>query len=428
MKLLNQSIKYLSVSILAIVTVWSIYFYFNMLNEIKSSVDEGLENYKRLIIQNAEKDSTILTKKYFDESFFTIHQINKKDAFSIKDIYKDSILFMQDNDDEEPEPEPVRMLTSAFELNDKYYKLKVVNSMVEEDDLIEELLGDVIWLYIILISGIIFINNVVLRKLWKPFYNFLNQLKKFQLGNTPNLPSTNTNIKEFTDLELAVNALLEENISAFEQQKQFIGNASHELQTPLAIAINKLELLIENENLKNNQAKSIAEVMSIIERLIRLNKSLLFLTKIENKQFLDNQTILLNEVVQKNVNDLEEIATFKGVKIQVKSARDLYVKMDISLANIIVSNLLRNAVFHNINDGNVYVEITEKSIKISNTGSEQKLDENLIFTRFYKPNNNTNGTGLGLAIVKAIANLYRFKISYSYNKSLHHFQVEFIST
>lgn len=110
MKLLNQSIKYLSASILAIVTVWAMVFYFKMLNEIKSSIDEGLENYKRLIIQNAQKDSTILTKNYFDESFFAIRQINKKQALSTKDKYLDTELNMQDTDDEAPEPEPVRML------------------------------------------------------------------------------------------------------------------------------------------------------------------------------------------------------------------------------------------------------------------------------------------------------------------------------
>src|SRR5690606_20560195 len=357
MKLLNQSIKYLSVSILTIVTVWAVVFYFNMLNEIKSSIDEGLENYKRLIIQNAQKDSTILTKNYFDESFFAIRQINKKQALSTKDKYLDTKLNMQDADDEAPEPEPVRMLITAFELDGNYYELKVANSMVEEDDLIKELLYDIVWLYISLIIGIIFINNLVLKKLWKPFYDFLNQLKKYRLGKTKKLPIIKTSTKEFTDLQNAVNALLKHTTETYEQQKQFIGNASHELQTPLAIATNKLELLIEKGNLQNEQAENIAEVMSIIERLVRLNKSLLLLTKIENKQFLDNQQILLNDIVKKNVSNLEEMAIFKNVKITVNENAKLSIQMDASLANVIISNLLKNAIFHNIPDGDVFVEI-----------------------------------------------------------------------
>lgn len=428
MKLLNQSIKYLSISILAIVTIWATAFYFNMLNEIKSSIDEGLENYKRLIIQNAQQDSTILTKNYFDESFFAVRQISKQQALSVKDKYIDTALYMQDADDQNPEAEPVRMLITAFELNGQYYELKVANSMVEEDDLIKALFYDIVWLYISLIIGIIFINNWVLKKLWKPFYNFLYQLKKYRLGTTQTFPKVKTKTKEFADLQMAVNTLLKHTTEAYEQQKQFIGNASHELQTPLAVATNKLELLVENGNLQNNQAERIAEVMGIIQRLIKLNKSLLLLTKIENKQFFNNKLVSLNEIVRNNVSELDEIAIFKKVKVEVIETAALSVKMDKLLANVIISNLLKNAIFYNVPNGKVLVEIAEKTIKISNSGNSQKLNENLIFARFYKPENNSKGTGLGLAIVKAISDLYGFKVSYSFKGNLHCFQVEFIST
>ncbi len=425
MKLFNQSIKYLSSSILVIITAWAVVFYFNMLNEIKDSIDEGLENYKRLIIQNASQDSTILEQHAFDENFFSIQKRSKKQAFSIRDRYIDTLLYMQDDDDKETEAEPVRMLITAFELKGQYYELKVANSMVEEDDLIESLLHDTIWLYVSLIIGIILINNFVLKKLWKPFYALLNQLKNFRLGKTQALPSVKTKTREFTDLQNVVNVLLQHTTQTYEQQKQFIGNASHELQTPLAIATNKLELLIEKGDLQNEQAENIAEVMGIIERLVRLNKSLLLLTKIENKQFLDNQTVSLNEIVRKNVSDLEEIALFKNVKFYVNETAQLSVQMDASLANVIISNLLRNAIFHNIPNGSVTLLITDKAVKISNTGSGQMLDKNLTFTRFYKPNNQTSGTGLGLAIVKAISDAYNFKVSYSFENSQHCFQIFF---
>ncbi|UCS91748.1 HAMP domain-containing histidine kinase [Echinicola marina] len=425
MKLLNQSIKYVSISILGIVTVWAVIFYFNMLNEIKSSIDEGLENYKRLIIQNAAQDATILNKSYFDESFFAIRKIDKEEALSLKDQYLDTELYMQDADDELPEIEPVRMLITAFELKGEYYELKVANSMVEEDDLIKELLDDALWLYLSLIIGIVLINNFVLKKLWRPFYDFLDQLKKYRLGKTAILPQSKTKTKEFTDLQIAVNALLQHSTEIYEQQKQFIGNASHELQTPLAIATNKLELLIENGKLNNEQAESIAEVMGIIERLVRLNKSLLLLSKIENKQFLDNQTVSFNDLVHKIIHNLEDMAAFKGVEIMVNDSASLAIVMDVSLAEVIISNLLKNAIFHNKPKGKVFVEIASNSIEISNTGNHQELDEKLIFTRFYKPKATSAGTGLGLAIVKAIADLYDFEVSYSFDQGLHAFQIVF---
>ena len=160
---------------------------------------------------------------------------------------------------------PCECLSTAFESYGRYYELTIVNSMVEEDDLIEELLRKAVWLYVILIAAIIIINNVVLQRLWKPFYDFLEQLKGYRLGSSKNLPEAKTKIKEFTDLQFAVKKLLQHSIETYQQQKQFIGNASHELQTPLAIIINKLELLIEKGNLTDSQAESIAEVMNIVE-------------------------------------------------------------------------------------------------------------------------------------------------------------------
>lgn len=423
MKLLNKSIIYLSVSLFFIIGIWSVVFYFNMLDEIKESVDEGLDNYKRQIVYQAQKDRTVLAKNNFDEGFFAIRKITQTQALSVKDRYIDTLLYMQDVDDESPELEPVRLLTTAFENNGNYYELQIINSMVEEDDLVEELLREALGLYLLLIAAVIIINNFVLQRLWKPFYSFLNQLKNYRIGSGKNFPEANTKIKEFTDLQNAVNILLQHNIETYEQQKQFIGNASHELQTPLAIATNKLELLIEKGNLQREQAENIAEIMSIIERLVRLNKSLLLLTKIENKQFLENKTVSLNEVVKQSVNDLEEMAEFKNVKIAIDEKAELTTEMDISLANIIVSNLLRNAIFHNASNGNVSVEISKNTIKIINTGIENSLNAEKIFSRFYKSETDQNGTGLGLAIVKAICDLYNFSISYRFENALHCFEI-----
>src|SRR5690606_1084412 len=147
MKLLNQSLKYLSISILLIVSFWSVIFYVNMIDEIHDSIDDGLDNYKLLIVQKADTDSTLLSKRYFDESNYAIREISQSAAIRVKDTYVDTLMYMPDEDD----LEPVRMLTTAFENNGHYYELKVINSMVEEDDLIEDLFWAVFWLYIILV-------------------------------------------------------------------------------------------------------------------------------------------------------------------------------------------------------------------------------------------------------------------------------------
>jgi len=396
-----------------------------MLDEIKDSVDEELENYKRQIVSRAEKDSTILQQKTFDEGFFSVNPISKKEALNFKDTYEDTEIYAQDADDEAPELEPVRVLTTVFEQNGNFYELKIFNNMVEEDDLVKELLWDAAGLYVLLIFSILLINNLVLQKLWKPFYDLLYDLKKYRLGTGKSFPKAETKTKEFADLQEAVTTLLNYSEKTYEQQKEFIGNASHELQTPLAIAISKLELLMERENFTENQAEKIAEILEIIERLVRLNKSLLLLTKIENKQFFDNKEISVNEIVAKNISDLEDIADFKEVKISSQENAQLSVNADSALMNIIVSNLLRNAIFHNIKNGKVEVEISENYLTVKNTGNLQSLAQEKIFTRFQKNKENQSGTGLGLAIVKAIAELYGFSVSYEFKGEMHEFNVKF---
>jgi len=421
MKLLNKSLIYLSASLFVIIGLWSVIFYFNMRREIEESVDEGLENYKRQIIYKVQHDSTLLFKSNFEEGFFAIREIPHSKAVHITDSYINTTMLMQDADDEAPEIEPVRLFTTAFENNGKYYELKIINSMVEEDDLVEELLRESLGLYLFLIIMIIIINNFVLKRLWQPFYSLLNQLMSYRIGK--NIPEVKTNTKEFKDLQNAVNILLDHNIETYEQQKQFIGNASHELQTPLAIVTNKLELLIEEGNLEPEQAENIAETMQIIDRLVRVNKSLLLLTKIENKQFLENKIITINSIIKQNISDLEDIAAYKGIIFSVSEDFELIVEMDQSLANIVISNLLRNAIFHNIENGEISIEIESNRLKISNTGLNLPIDQNKLFSRFHKTQNKTNGTGLGLAIVKAICDLYGFSILYDFKNDLHFFEI-----
>lgn len=420
MKLVNQSLIYLSVSILLIVSIWSVIFYINMIDEIQDSIDDGLENNKILIIKKSEKDTSLLQKNEFDESNYSIHRITKKQAITIKDTFVDTLMYMEN----EQELEPVRLLTTAFENNGNFYELKVISSMVEEDDLVEDLFWSIFWLYIIVVASILVINNIVLRKLWKPFYSLLAQLKEFRIDNpTTNLPQITTNTKEFTDLQKSLTTLLEHNLQIYQQQRQFIENASHELQTPLAIATNKLELLLENENLEQESAQGIYQIVQIIERLTKLNKSLLLLAKIENKQFLNLQSISINEVVNQCIIDLEDFAEFKEIEIKVIQNEELTVKMDNSLAQILVSNLLKNAIFHNTNKGKVEIFISTSTLKISNTAKDKALENEKVFHRFYK-SSDTKGTGLGLAITKAICNLFDFQVFYSFDK-LHSFEVYF---
>lgn len=420
MKLLNQSLKYLSLSILVIVTFWSVLFYINMLDEIHDSIDDGLDNYKLLILRKAEQDTTVLAKSTFGESNYTIREIRAETARIIRDRYTDTLMYMPYEDD----LEPVRMLTTAFENHGRFYELKVMSSMVEEDDLIEDLFWSVFWLYIILVASIILLHNVVLQRLWRPFYSLLQQLKDFRLSSHSKLPDIHTQTKEFNDLKTAVNTLLSHSIETFENQKQFIGNASHELQTPLAIATHKLELLLEKGSLTDDQAEQAGQILQIVERLVRLNKSLLLLAKIENKQYFNNQKVSIPEILQQGMEDLGPIAEYKNVQLLLEGTYPLYTSMDPSLAGIVINNLIKNAIVHNHPGGVVKIRLVDQHLIVSNSGPEGPLNPDKIFTRFYKSDTHQKNTGLGLAIVKAICDLYGFHITYRYN-GFHEFDLFF---
>ena len=424
MKLLNQSVKHLSISLLLIIGVWGTILFFNIVDEVKENVDEGLENYKRQIVFKAHKDTSLLKQVNLDESFYSIREINSEEKFNTVNAFADTLIKVQDADDVAPRLAPVRMLTTDFEDNGKKYRLKIINPMIENEDLIERLFENMVWLYISLVFAIILINNLVLRRVWRPFYNLLNQIKKFRLGKEEKLPEIQTKTKEFRDLQQAIDTLLNHNIRIYEQQKSFIGNAAHELQTPLAIVINKLELLMEKGDLSEDQANDIVKTMHIIERLTRLNKSLLLLSKIENRQFIEVKKVDLGELMREEIESLKEIAEFKKIKVSLIEKRKFYTFINPSLAHILLSNLLRNALFHNVENGSISIQVNKSYLTISNTGVSEPLNQELIFESFYKSSLKNGNTGLGLAIAKAIADIYGISIRYDFSNKMHRFNIE----
>ena len=419
MKLLHYTSLWFLVALFLILLVWAGSFYFIMLDEIYDSMDDGLENQKELIIQKAAQDPGILRRSDFDEGNYQIRKIPASLALTYHDIYKDTLMYMQ----VEKDFEPVRLLTTAFEHQGEYYELRVITSMVEEDDLIESLLFSLLVLFLGIIASMVILNNLLLKKIWQPFYLLLERLRSFRLDDPQLFHATDSKIEEFRLLDSSIQKLLEKNVQTFNDQKQFIENASHELQTPLAISLNKLELMV-NQPMDEEQLALAASVMDNLERLIRLNKSLLLLSRINNQQYAGEEEIDLNAVVKKALRDFSDQADYKNIHLILEENGNVKAKMNPDLAHMLVINLLKNAIVHNHPGGEVQVLIEDQAFTVSNTGKMEALDEKRIFERFYKQGSNGSSTGLGLAIVKAIADLYGFKIAYRFDER-HEFRVIF---
>jgi len=422
MKLINYTLLYTSIALLVIVGVWAGIFYINMLDEIYDSIDDGLSNSKLLILQKAQTDSSLLYKKQFGESNYSILQISEEKAMAMRDVYKDTLLYM----DNEEDYEPVRLLTTSFSIKGgKFYELKIISSMVEEDDLMEDLFYSVLWLYVVLVGSVLAVNVMVLRKVWKPFYRLIDYLQQYRLGKESDKVPVDSTVREFKLLSETVSVLLERNLEVYNSQKQFIENASHELQTPLAISINKLELLAERSDVSEEQLQTIAHVIQSLERLTRLNKSLLLLSKIENKQFAAEEPVDFTVVVKRMVEDFKDLAEFKEISITYHEQEELIQYMNKDLAEMLIANLLKNAIVHNVSGGVVDITIQKNAITIQNTGSLKALNGEKLFSRFYKESIEKGTTGLGLSIVKAILEVYKATIQYRFAEGRHSMVIHF---
>lgn len=419
MKLLNHTLLYLSASLVFILSIWAVVFYFSMMDEVYDSIDDGLENYKMLIIKKANRDSTLLQKSRFDESNYAIRPIDGALALRAVEEFRDTSMYMEYEEDYEV----MRMLTTYFSTRSgHYYELKIITSMVEGDDLVADLLHALLWLYVAVIASAFIINNWVLRKIWRPFHQLQHTLRGFRLGEDKSFKPPPTKVAEFRDMNDAVSELLKTNIAVFQQQKQFIENASHELQTPLAIAINKLELLLEQS--QGGDAQAVANAIQHLERMTKLNKSLLLLSKIENKQFPKDELVDFNLLWQRQVDDFDELLGYKHISLEIIGNAVLKKLFNAGLADVLITNLLKNAIVHNHEGGHIRIIVDDGGFEIANTGKEQPLDPEKIFNRFYRSGDQPSSTGLGLAVVKAIAQLHHAHVTYRYAERMHHLRFQ----
>ena len=410
MKLLNYTTAYFAGILLFVIAVWAGIFYFSMLREIYDSIDDGLDNQKGLVIQKAKTDSTILTQSNFDEKDYSISEISSSEAITNEDTYLDTSMYMQNEDDYEP----VRLLRTDFIQNGRHYKLLVTTSMVEEDDLINQLLLSIIFLYLGLVIVILLLNNFLLKRIWKPFYQLLTQLKQYRIDRAKPVEMSKSRVEEFNLLYETIQRMLKTNAETFASQKQFIENASHELQTPLAISINKLESLVESKNLQPGQLSLVSSTLDSLERAKRLNKTLLLISQIENKQFHEVANVNISQLIEKILADFSDQIKYKNLELTLVSNQQCIVQMNGELARILLTNLIKNAIVHNNAGGILIVTIEKNSVLIKNTGENMPLDQGKIFTRFYKGKAGQS-IGLGLSIAKSITSLYNFNIRYEFS-------------
>lgn len=422
MKLIYRILTRLSIFLSLILFLWGTFFYLTIMEEVNDEVDDSLEFLSDQIITHALSGENTNAVPDGTNNTYHILPVSPEYAEKHRQIrYFDEIIYIKEKRD----TEPARTMKTIFiDHTGQYFELTVSTPTIEKKDLQESILGWVIFLYITLLISILIINVWVFKRSMRPLYILLKWFDRYTLGKQTDTLENPTKISEFRKLNEAITRSVKRNREIFEQQKQFIGNASHELQTPLAICQNRLEILSDSDNLTEEQMTEIQKIQQTLTYIIKLNKSLLFLSKIENQQFKDEKEVNLNEKIKKQLEDYIEIYAHKEIRVEVEEKAQCYLHMSDTLATALVGNLIKNAYIHNDEQGYIGIEIKHNSITFRNTGSDKPLDYQKIFERFYQEKNSHPGSsGLGLSIVLAICKAYGLHVRYDY-EGCHTFEIK----
>ncbi|MFI5187667.1 MAG: sensor histidine kinase [Chitinophagales bacterium] len=409
-------VKYNRINLLATIIIFlfaSLAFYLALRYILMKQVDEDLRIEQHEIETYVKEHSSLpesIPVKDQKITYTATDEILKRRKFSNIEIY-DSI---------EKEKNPHRVLLFTIKVNDTTYAVTVAKSLERTDVLINSILLISFSTILLILAATFIINRILLKRLWKPFYGALDVLKSFKLDRSQSLNFPSTNIDEFGLMNQTLETTTSQAKKDYLLLKEFTENASHEMQTPLSIIRSKLDLFIQHENLSEDQSRTMQSAYLAVEKLTRLNQSLLLLAKIENNQYAETTTVELKQKLEEKTEAFHELWQNQNITVTT-SLQESAVTMNKELADILLNNLLSNATRHNYPGGFIHIELKNDQLKITNSSKQNQLDQQRLFSRFYKETNSREQNGLGLSIIKQICDASGFRIHYSFENGKHSF-------
>ena len=422
MRLFSRIAIRLAATLIVLMSLWAVLFYFAMADQIHDEVDDALEDYTTLIITRKLAGRELPHAGDGSNNTFTITPVSADYARRHSHYrYRDESVYIP----EKREYEPARVITTIFnDAEGQYYELKVSTPSFEKADLFSAVLLWIVALYVLLLLITVGITMLIFYRNLRPLYILLEWLDSYHPGVNPKPINNPTRITEFKRLNVALQSAIDRSEQMLERQTQFIGNASHELQTPLAIIGNRVEWLLDESKLTDEQAMELYKINKTLSRAVRLNKTLLLLTKIENSQFIETSQVDLVAIVAETVESLSEIYLSRQIKFATDLPSKFEVQMNESLASTLVTNLIKNVYVHSEQGVEARAAIVGRKLIVENQGREM-LDREHIFERFYQGSQRETSMGLGLALVAAICRHYNINIEYSFVNGYHRFEIDF---
>ena len=414
MKLISKTLLNFLLISLPLLIIAGFFSYYLIKAELRDGTEEELSKekvYAEKLIQTFRNPQTV---------YLTLDSLSSIQLFkgiSFKSSYTDTLIF----DITENENVGYRKLKSYYSFNGNEYQIILLNTTMQEDELLEGIFSAFTIISLFLMIAFFIVNWLVSKALWKPFYNTLSKLNTYDIKNHEQQQFLKTNTLEFQQLNTALTKMTDKIHIDYLQQKEFTENASHEMQTPLAVIKANLTQLMQSTTLSESDMNNLQTIENTTKKMASLNKALILLSKIENNQFKENELISVNKIINKVINNFADLIEVKNIKLNLNLKDDLQLTINPTLAEILLSNLVQNAIRHNVNGGIINIDLMQNKLIISNSGEALTINSNELFTRFKKNDASKDSLGLGLAIVKSICNIYQLNIDYSYSNQLHTF-------
>jgi signal transduction histidine kinase len=413
LKLLAKTSVYYFISAIIVFLLGGMIFFEVLKIIFYNQVDENLLTEKAIIEEEIQHNMNIpdYSNRFGHEIEVVLYNRFLKRAYTLKDtLIYDTI---QNRDVH------YRFMRVADNTAQRGYTVGILHPLRETRILMKAIVKVMFIMFMSLLLILISINYFISRRLWLPFYGTIKAIRNYDVKNKVLMIFPVTNVTEFEQLNNVLHAMSEKIRHDFFNLKEFTENASHEIQTPLAIIKSKLELLVQSENLGSTELESIQSIDQAISRLSKLNSGLLLITKIENNQFEHLEHVSLAKLIRRTLETFEEFIDHKNISIATDLDNSSEIIMNQTLAEILITNLVNNAIKHNIEGGFIKINLTQTSLSIINSGN--RLDENPdeLFSRFKKMSKRSDSIGLGLAIVKKICDFYQVKIVYRYYEMEH---------
>lgn len=318
------------------------------------------------------------------------------------------------------------VVTSFYTIRGQHYRISTYSYIPSFYQLLPGVVDSFQWILLLLLVLVIISGKLISKYILAPFKRTLRVIQFFDLKKKEPIRLPGTRTFEFRELNEFLKKMTDKALEDYQSLKEFTENASHELHTPTAIIRGKLELLMESD-IHDDQAILIAEMQNALEKLSRIHHSLTLLTKLENHEYEAKTPICFSSVTKEVLDSFGELIQMKSLDLQTNIEENVYLTLHVALADLLLTNLISNAIRHNIPHGMMRVNLSKAGLVISNTGQAPQVPAGELFERFKKGNPGSDSIGIGLAIVRQICDIMNFSIVYEFSSGRHVLAISFFS-